>query len=147
FYFHYVLRTFASNVILLEDRLGMMIDDIGDIGAGDLLLAVSYEPYARDTVRAVDYAAEAGATVIALTDGAVSPIARHANHVFAVPTAGPSFYQSLIPTIALLEGLISYLATRGGQKMVKRIESEFARRERFGAYWEERKSPERRNGS
>lgn len=140
FYFHYVLRTFASNVILLEDRLGMMIDELGEIGPKDVLLVISYEPYARNAVKAVEYAAAAGARIVALTDSAVSPVAGRARHLFIVPTASTSFYQSMIPTIALLEGFVCFLAAKGGQTMVKRVKDEFARREQFGVYWTEGES-------
>jgi hypothetical protein len=52
-----------------------------------------------------------------------------------VPTSSTSFYNSLIPTIAILEALICYLAARGGSKTVERVKEEFARRDRFGVYW------------
>jgi DNA-binding MurR/RpiR family transcriptional regulator len=137
FYFHYVLCTFAGNVVLLEDRLDMLIDELGAIGPKDVLVVISYEPYALNAVKAVRYAADAGARVVALTDSAVSPVAGPASHLFIVPTASTSFYQSMIPTIALLEALICFLAAKGGQKMVERVKHEFARRERFGVYWSE----------
>jgi DNA-binding MurR/RpiR family transcriptional regulator len=135
FYFDYVLRTFTSNTVLLEDRLGMMIDELGRIGSRDVLLAISYEPYAIEAVKAVEYSVAAGARVIAFTDNAVSPITPGAEHVFVVPTGSTSFYNSLIPTIAILEALICYLAARGGSKTVDRVKEEFARRDRFGVYW------------
>jgi DNA-binding MurR/RpiR family transcriptional regulator len=141
FYFHYVLCTFASNVILLEDRQGMLIDELGEIGPKDVLLVISYEPYARNAVEAVHYAANAGARIVALTDSAVSPVARPATDLFIVPTTSTSFYQSMIPSLALLEGLVCFLAAKGGRKMVKRVKDEFARRERFGIYWSEGRTP------
>ncbi|MBX6366744.1 MAG: MurR/RpiR family transcriptional regulator [Rhodospirillales bacterium] len=135
FYFHYVMRTFTTNVFLLEDRLGMLIDELGEIGAKDVLLVISYEPYALNAVKAVDYARDAGACIVALTDSTVSPVAARANHLFVVPTTSTSFYQSMIPTIALLESFVCYLAAKGGQKTVQRVKDEFARREGFGVYW------------
>ncbi len=112
FYLHYVLRTFMTNVILLEGRMGMLIDEIGDIGPRDVMLAVSYEPYALDAVKAVEHAAKRGAAVIAMTDTPLSPVARHATCVLILPTAGTSFYQSLVPTMALIEGIVCYLVAR-----------------------------------
>ncbi len=143
FYFAYVLKTFARNTILLEDRMSMLIDELGDIGSRDVLLAMSGEPYATDAVRAVDYAAAAGATVISITDSSVSPIARNAQHVFVVPTTGPSFYQSLVPKMALLECLVCLLVARGGQAAVDRVKQEFQRRDRFGVYWRDKAKPRR----
>ncbi len=135
FYFAYVLKTFADNVVLLEDRMGMLIDELGDIGPRDALLAMSGEPYAADAVRAVDYAADMRATI---TDNTLSPIAQRAKHVFVVPTVGPSFYQSLVPKLALLECLVCLLVARGGRAAVERVKKEFQRRERFGVYWRDK---------
>lgn len=135
FYFHYVLRTFATNVVLLEGRMGMMIDELGELGPKDALLVISYDPYAIDAVRAVEHAISVGAAVIAITDGMLSPVARGAAHVFVVPTSSTSFYQSLVPTMALLEGLICFLVARKGRPVVERVKAEFERRERYGVYW------------
>jgi DNA-binding MurR/RpiR family transcriptional regulator len=135
FYLHYVLRTFMSNLVLLEGRMGMLIDELGDIGRKDALIAVSYEPYALEAVKAVEHAAVSGAAVIAMTDTTLSPIARHATRLLILPTAGTSFYQSLVPTMALLEGLVCYLVARGGPRIVQRVKEEFERRDNFGAYW------------
>ncbi len=138
FYLYYLLRTFMANVFLLEDRMGMLIDELGEIGAKDALLAFSYEPYAVDAVKAVQHAAERGAAVIALTDNTLSPIALNAARVFVLPTAGTSFYQSLVPTMSLLESLVCYLVARGGPRIVGRVKEEFRRRENFGVYWTDR---------
>ncbi|MBV8652528.1 MAG: MurR/RpiR family transcriptional regulator, partial [Alphaproteobacteria bacterium] len=135
FYLHYVLRTFMSNLVLLEGRLGMLIDELGDIGAKDALVVVSYEPYALDAVKAVEHAATTGASVIAITDTTLSPVARFATRLLILPTASTSYYQSLVPTMALLEGLLGYLVARGGPKIVQRVKEEFERRDNFGVYW------------
>jgi DNA-binding MurR/RpiR family transcriptional regulator len=138
FYFHYVLRTFMRNAILLEDRMGMLIDELGDIGPKDAMVALSADPYAIEAVKAVEYAAAAGASVIALTDHKLSPIARPATHVFVVPNASASFYHSMVPKMVLLESLVCLLVARGGQAAVDRVKAEFDRRENFGIYWSDK---------
>ncbi len=138
FYFDYVVKTFTRKTVLLEGRLGMLIDELGDIGPRDAMLALSGEPYALDAVKAVEYAVAAGAPVIAITDSSLSPIAQHAAHVFVVPTTGPSFYQSLVAKMALLECFICVMVARNGPEAVERVKQEFQRRERFGVYWREK---------
>lgn len=138
FYFDYVLKTFTRKSILLEGRMGMLIDEMGDIGPRDAMLAISGEPYALDAVKAVEYAIKAGTQVVSITDSAVSPIATNANYVFVVPTTGPSFYQSLVAKMALLECFVCWMVARGGSQAVKRVKDEFQRRERFGVYWREK---------
>jgi DNA-binding MurR/RpiR family transcriptional regulator len=138
FYFHYVLRTFLRNAILLEDRMGMLIDELGDIGPKDALVALSADPYAIEAVKAVEYAAAAGCPVISLTDHKLSPIAGPATHVFLVPNASASFYHSMVPKMVLLESLVCLLVARGGRAAVDRVKAEFERRESFGIYWSDK---------
>jgi DNA-binding MurR/RpiR family transcriptional regulator len=135
FYLYYLLRTFMPNLVLLEGRVGMLIDELGDIGPKDALLVISYEPYALDAVKAVEHATKSGAPVIAMTDTTLSPIARHAAKLLILPTAGTSFYQSLVPTMAIIEGLVCYLVARSEPRIVQRVKEEFERRNDFGVYW------------
>jgi DNA-binding MurR/RpiR family transcriptional regulator len=135
FYFDYVLRAFDRKSVLIEDRMGMLIDEIGEISARDVLLVVSFEPYVIGAVKAVEYAARAGAPIIAITDSNLSPVAVRANQVLVVPTASVSFYQSLAPTMALLETILAYMLKKAGKKAVDRIAAEFKRRAEFGLYW------------
>ena len=137
FYFHYVLSTFLSNVVLLEDRMEMLIDELGELGDRDALLVMSSEPYAASAVKAVEYAVKVGAAVIALTDSPVAPVTRGAKHVFALPITTTSFYQSMVSKMALIEAFVAYLFAKGGARAVSRMKTEFERRERFGIYWHE----------
>ncbi len=134
FYFYYVMKTFSTKFILVEDHMGMLIDEIGAMTTNDALLVISFEPYAADSIKAAEYAGSIGAKILALTDSSLSPIAAAATHALVMPTTS-SFYQSLIPTMAVLETIIAHLLARSGQPAVDRITAEFERRERFGVYW------------
>lgn len=135
FYFYYLLRTLSPNTVLLENRMDMLIEEIGGIGPNDALLVISFEPYANTAVKAAEFAHAAGASVIALTDSKLGPLAAAAQHSFILPTTGSSFYQSLVPAMALLEILISTIQIKLGDAAVARISSEFEKREAFGVYW------------
>ena len=114
FYFFYVMRTFAANLVLVEDRMGMLIDEIGPMAAQDVLLVISFEPYSTGSIAAAAHARSVDASVIALTDSDLSPIATSATKTLVIPTASTSFYQSLIPTLAVLEAIVSLGAAAGG---------------------------------
>ncbi|MGE0853436.1 MAG: MurR/RpiR family transcriptional regulator [Hyphomicrobiaceae bacterium] len=137
YYFNSVLRTFDRRVMLLEDRLGMLIDEIGEMSSSDALLVVSFEPYMQTAVKAAEHATQVGAQVVAVTDSKLSPIAVRSTQTIIVPTASTAFYQSLLPTMALLETIIAYLLSRAGAKAVDRIAAEFERRAQFGLYWQD----------
>ncbi|GAA0332774.1 MurR/RpiR family transcriptional regulator [Sphingomonas oligophenolica] len=138
FYFHYATRSFQDNIRLIDARHGMLLDEFLDIGEDDALLAISFDPYPTETVRSVSHAAERGATIVAITDNRLSPLAQRAQHVFIVPNVNSSFYTSLVPTLALLEALISFLLMEGGRPNVDKIKKRFALLELQGAYWSDR---------
>ncbi|KPL53262.1 hypothetical protein ABB55_14445 [Prosthecomicrobium hirschii] len=137
FFFYYVVRLLRKGVVLVDSSHGMLIDALGAIEPGDCALVITYEPYAKDAVNAANLAREAGAKIIAITDSPVSPVAPAATHVLVTPRLDVSFYQSSIPTIAVLEALIYFIVARSGSDAVERVSREFGRLALQGAYWDE----------
>jgi DNA-binding MurR/RpiR family transcriptional regulator len=147
FYFHYATRSFQDNVHLADARQGMLLDEFLDLDKQDALLVVSFDPYPTDTVRSVNHAAGCGTTIVAVTDNRLSPLAQLADHAFVVPNVDSSFYTSLVPTLALLEALISFLLMEGGRQNVERIRKRFALLEQQGAYWNDRQGNGQTSGT
>ncbi|MGE0802530.1 MAG: MurR/RpiR family transcriptional regulator [Lautropia sp.] len=137
FYFYYVAQTFTDKFILLENRSGMMVDELGDIGPQDVVIGMTFDPYLTETVKVLHYARDRGCALIAITDSPVSPLAIANAQVFLLPTVTTSFYQSLVPTMAFLEALLAVVVVRGGKDTVKAIREGFSRRDAFGVYWKE----------
>ena len=54
-------------------------------------------------------------SVIAITDSAVSPLARVAGTAILVPTESPSFFHTVTPAFAVAETLAALLAAAGGE--------------------------------
>jgi DNA-binding MurR/RpiR family transcriptional regulator len=140
-FFHYVYHLFRANAVLLEPPV---IDGLRAIGRGDLLVVVSLAPYAAESVEAARYAAEEGALVLALTDEALSPIARGAEATLLAGAATPSFFHSMVSTMALVQALLALLVARGGAAALAAIETSERQLERFNAYWTD-ETPRRRS--
>ena len=49
FFFHYVCRMFRDDVILLDGQGGTYADNLRSFGKGDVIFAVSVEPYSHQT--------------------------------------------------------------------------------------------------
>lgn len=77
------------------------------VGAGDLLIAVSFPRYARDAVRLMRYARDRGAKVVAITDSPASPIAAGADAALFAPAEHPALSSSYAAAVAVIETLIS----------------------------------------
>lgn len=102
---------------------------------GDVLIAISQEPYSRSTVEAVAAASQRGVTVVALTDRALSPLARNASHFLLFCADSISFFHSMIGPLARVELLVAWIAAKGGRTVLKRLAEVDARLSAQRACW------------
>ena len=129
----------SHNVDLVDGIGGTFADQLRGVGKGDVVLAVSFAPYSRNTVRAVDYAVKQGAKIIAITDSALSPIARHPGGIsLVVRNDSPSFFYSVVPAMAVAEILVMLMAADGGEGALKALEDSADQLNGFDAYWIDR---------
>lgn len=135
---HYSYGLLAPNGVLVQGVGGTLSDQIGEIGGGDVLVAMSLAPYTRQTVDAVTQAREQGADLVVLTDSALSPIARSASHTLLFRADSPSYFQSMVGALALAEALAAAVAVRGRRKVLAHLQNRQNRLDSEGAYWEER---------
>jgi DNA-binding MurR/RpiR family transcriptional regulator len=141
FSFHYAYRMFRDDVRLLDGRGGTFSDGLRNIESGDALFAVSVEPYTAETVHAVEHAKQRGATVVALTDTLVSPLATNADHVLLARFDGPSFFGSFAAALAVTEALIVVLVANAGEDALQAIEESERQLKAFAAYAEAYQKP------
>lgn len=113
---HYTLRLVGRKAHLLDGPGETGTDALAAADREDVLLAVSVEPYARRALDVAALAADRGLGIVALTDSAVSPLARLSRHVVLVSTESPSFLHAMGPAFAAAEVLGALVAGRGGDK-------------------------------
>lgn len=111
-YLAYAFQHTAKPVHLLAGLGGMLHDEIRAIAQRDVLLAISFQPYGRETQYYVRAAHARRAAVIAITDGQLSPIAQHAEVVLTVAEGAAFAFRSLTSTISLCQTLFIALAAR-----------------------------------
>jgi DNA-binding MurR/RpiR family transcriptional regulator len=68
-------------------------------------------------------AAKRGVTIVLITDPWLSPIADFADHVLMASVEAPSPYDSMVPSLAVVEALIAVLVARMGSATRERIEA------------------------
>jgi DNA-binding MurR/RpiR family transcriptional regulator len=135
FQFRYAYNLIARNGVLFDGVGGTVHDQVDALGPDDVLIAISQDPYSTPTVEAVITAAQRGVTVIALTDSALSPLARNAAHFLLFRADSISFFPSMIAPLALVELLVAWLAAKGGRAVLKRLGEVDARLASQRAYW------------
>jgi len=111
-YFTYLLQHTSKRVHLVSGIGGTFAGQMRSIGKGDLLVAISFTPYARETRGCIRVAAARGAKILAITDSGMSPVARAAATQILVKEASTFSFRSLTNTMCLCQGLFIALATR-----------------------------------
>lgn len=136
FHLHYAYGLIKPNGTLLNDLGGTMADQVLQMSPGDLLVAVSQTPYTRQTVEIAALARRRNIATLVLTDSALSPIARGAQHVLLFDTASTSFFHSITGAQALAESLLAAVAARGGDAVLQRLRRMQTHLRATRAYWE-----------
>lgn len=85
-------------------------------GKEDLHLAISFPRYWKETIEALRYARNRGATAVAITDNPVSPAAREADISLLTSTDSAGFSLSYTGCFAVIDALLAAVARRAGQQ-------------------------------
>lgn len=107
-----------------------MFEQIFRVGKDDVFIGISFPRYSKRTVKAIDYAKEREATVIAITDSAGSPLAAKCDHLLLARSDMASFVDSLVAPLSLINALIVAV----GMRRQKEVGETYAQLEKI---WDE----------
>jgi DNA-binding MurR/RpiR family transcriptional regulator len=123
-YLAYGLAQLEIRAFLLDSVGGMLRQQVGILGPEDVLLAASFRNYTAEVIEAADLAHERGATVIAITDHPVSPLARAAKVTLEIGDDPSVQFRSLVAPLCAAQALVMSvgyaLAERNGRKKAPR---------------------------
>lgn len=106
-FLNYNFRMIFDNVSFIQTTSGSeMFEQIINIGEGDVMIAISFPRYSKRIINAVEFAGQKGAEVIALTDGAGSPIASYADELLTAHSDMVSFVDSLVAPLSIINAMI-----------------------------------------
>ncbi|WP_233236522.1 MurR/RpiR family transcriptional regulator [Bordetella sp. LUAb4] len=134
FYLNYACGMFRHNTTLLGGMGGIFADELRGAGKDDALVVFSYEPYARDTVAAVEYARDRGMRIVSVTDSAVSPVAAKAAALIVVENSTKSLFPSVVPALSVAQTLAALLVAHGGAASVREVRQSETQLRRFSVY-------------
>ena len=97
----------------LHDRLGG-VDQQHLLRAGDAMIAITYAPYAQETLDAASMAARRGVKVVAITDTVTSPLHRLGDATLLVREVDMGDFRTLSASFALAMTLATAIGTRRG---------------------------------
>lgn len=116
FYFNYMF----DNVKLVDtSSASEMFEQIVRVGAGDVVLGISFPRYSARTIKAMRFCHDTGATVVALTDTMQSPIAELADHVLIAKSDMVSLVDTLVAPLSLCNALLVSVGSRKEAELSK----------------------------
>jgi len=118
-YLAYSLQQLNKRTLFIDGVAGLTKQQVQTIGSRDLLVAVSYHPYAEETVQAVEMAGQRGAKILSISDSLVSPIAKSASLVLHVRESEVRTFRSLAASICLAQALVIGFAFTASRKKAK----------------------------
>jgi DNA-binding MurR/RpiR family transcriptional regulator len=94
----------------------MVVQQLRTASEHDLLISVSYPPYAQETVEAVEQAVNRSMKLLAITDSPVSPIGRSAHLVLQVRESEIRAFRTLSASLCLAQALVIGYAYESSRK-------------------------------
>ena len=108
---HY-LNFIFPNVHTVTSGVSDVFEQVARINDEDVLLGISFPRYTSHTVKAMKFARSRGATLIAITDGPLSPLHTEANYCLMAKSDMASFVDSMAAPLSLINALIVALSQR-----------------------------------
>jgi DNA-binding MurR/RpiR family transcriptional regulator len=144
FIFHYVRSLFGSKSILVDGPGAIGRDVLRTMGRKDVMLAITVDPYNRETVETARYVKSRGVRVVAITDSEVSPLAAIADWSVLIRTETPSFFHTMSPAFAVAECLAALVAARRGSETLAGLAESERQLAAFDTYVANKKRMRRR---
>ncbi len=120
-YLGFYLKMIRDNVSLIGQAGHTLADDLSVLKPGDLLVAISLNPYTKATVDACNIGKIQSTDIIAITDSLSSPLVMETDNYLITPTAGDYFFNPLVSVTICIETLLSELVKELGDKAIKRL--------------------------
>ncbi len=109
-YLQYMLSHVDCRTHVLDGQGGMLKEQAQCMDEDDLLIAVSFYPYAKGTVEVLDKAKKKGIPCIGISDSELSPICASATTHFGIHDAEVHQFRSLSATMVVAQVLATSLA-------------------------------------
>lgn len=136
----FCLEMIGKRVTLITQGPRSVFEQLTRAGSGDLVFAASFPRYSRITVECFEYARGLGATTVALTDSAVSPLAQVADLTLMAKTSIDSFIESFAAPLSVINALVTAVAKKDETAALAQLEKFEDLCARHNVYWSKERS-------
>ncbi len=135
YYLHYVGRMALPALQLVPRHINSAIDELNTAGPGDVMIAISFKPYSRETIEACLFAHARGVKLIMISDSEVISSEFTPEATLVASTVSTHHFGCYTGAMAIIENLLALLVSRGGAEARRRIKSYEDLRKDNNAYW------------
>jgi DNA-binding MurR/RpiR family transcriptional regulator len=115
-YMAYAMGKLGVRNVLVDGLAGLGSEQISFVSAADAVVAISFTPYASETVALTQAARAKQAKIVSITDSAFSPIAPVADLWFEIVEANFEGFRSMAATLSLAMSLSVAVGGRRGER-------------------------------
>ena len=135
YYFHYVGRMALPSLQLIPRHMNSAIDELNYAGEGDVMIALTFTPYSRETIEACKFARKRGVKLILISDSDVISSEFTPEETLIASVISTHHFGCYTGVVAIIENLLALLVHLGGAKATERIKSYEDLRKDNNAYW------------
>jgi DNA-binding MurR/RpiR family transcriptional regulator len=118
---HFGLQLTLGTSRLLVPGIGDLPEQAAELRPGDVLVAISFARYTRQTYEVLVQAKERGARTIVITDKATSPLAQQGDVALVARTDLKSIIESYVAPLSLVNALVTLIASRNPRRSMRRL--------------------------
>ncbi|MEH7225787.1 MurR/RpiR family transcriptional regulator [Bacillus sp. JJ1566] len=119
-FMEFYLDLLFENTELIRNPNGIS-EKLFRINEDDVVIGLSFARYTKNTIEAVSFAKDQGANVIAITDTMLSPLIPYANIVLCSPSEMPSYIDSFVAPLSLVNALLTTVGRKKRGEIEKHL--------------------------
>lgn len=118
----YLNLMFDKVTVVSSISASEIFEQLFRVSEEDVVIGISFPRYSKRTIHALRYAKTKGATVIGITDGALSPVKVNADYSLLAQSDAESFVDSLVAPLSVINALIVALALKNKDELCQNFE-------------------------
>ncbi|MGE5627843.1 MAG: MurR/RpiR family transcriptional regulator [Solirubrobacterales bacterium] len=113
----FYLNLILDNVHIVSYGISDIFEQMINVNEEDLVIGIGFPRYAARTIQSLSFAKSRGASVVAITDSLLSPLAARADYTLIAQSNMASFVDSLVAPLSVINALIVSVGLREKEKI------------------------------
>ncbi len=119
----YLNIIFDNIKVVNTNSVSEMFEAIHRIGEDDVIIGISFPRYSKRVMKALEFAKGKNATVIAITDSYISPIASYSDYALIGRSEMVSFVDSLVAPLSIINAIIVAISLKKKDEISSNLEN------------------------